>query len=97
PYYTNTASPTPSLAATVTSTPCTITLSDVHPGDYFYEPVRYLFCHEVISGYAGGTFKPYNLTTRGQLAKIVVLVIGWPLYTPPTPTFRDVPTTHTFF
>src|SRR5439155_6828819 len=44
-----------------------------------------------------GTFRPYNLTTRGQLAKIVVLAEGWPIYTPPTPTFRDVPTTQTFY
>lgn len=95
--YTSTASPTPSLTTTNTSTPCTTTFSDVHPSDYFYEPVRYLHCHGVISGYSDGTFKPYNLTTRGQLAKIVVLAMGWPLYTPPTPTFQDVPTTHTFF
>jgi len=71
--------------------------TDVHPSDYFYEPVRYLYCRGVVSGYGDGTFRPYNLTTRGQLCKIVVLAEGWPLYTPPTPTFRDVPTGHTFY
>ncbi|MFL5731848.1 MAG: S-layer homology domain-containing protein, partial [Chloroflexia bacterium] len=71
--------------------------SDVHTTDYFYEPVRYLFCQGVISGYADGTFKPYNNTTRGQLAKIVVLAEGWNIYVPPSPTFRDVPTNHAFY
>src|SRR5207249_5479762 len=74
-----------------------MTFTDVHETDYFYEPVRYLYCRGVISGYADGTFKPYNLTTRGQLAKIVVLAEGWAIYTPPTPTFQDVPTNHTFY
>src|SRR5205823_4769870 len=76
---------------------CTITFTDVHPTDYFYEPVRYLYCQGVISGYGDNTFRPYNLTTRGQLAKIVVLAEGWPIYTPPNSTFSDVPATHAFY
>lgn len=52
----------------------------------------------VVSGYNCGTgcleFRPDNNITRGQLCKVVVLAEGWPLYTPPTPTFQDVPTTH---
>lgn len=74
-----------------------ITFSDVYADDYFYEPVRYLYCAGAISGYADNTFRPYNNTTRGQLTKIVVLAEGWPIYTPPTPTFSDVPTTHPFY
>jgi hypothetical protein len=69
----------------------------VHPTDYFYEPVTYLYCHGTISGYGDNTFRPYNYTTRGQLAKIVVLAEGWATYTPPTPTFRDVPATDPFY
>jgi hypothetical protein len=70
---------------------------DVRPGDYFYTPVTYLYCHGVISGYADGYFRPYNNTTRGQLCKIVVGAVGWSIYTPPAPTFRDVPPTHAFY
>jgi hypothetical protein len=98
-----TATATPTSTPTVTRTPsptptlCPITFSDVLSTDYFYDPVRYLYCHLAISGYADNTFRPYNNTTRGQLAKIIVLAEGWPTYTPPTPTFRDVPTTHTFY
>jgi hypothetical protein len=76
---------------------CVIYFSDVRPRDYYYEAVRYLYCAGVISGYSDGTFRPYNLTTRGQLCKIVTLAEGWTLYTPPTPTFSDVPPTDPFF
>jgi hypothetical protein len=92
-----TATTQPSGSATSTPTACTINFSDVQPTDYFYTPVLYLYCHGAISGYADGTFRPFNLTTRGQLAKIVVLAKGWTIYTPPAPTFQDVPTTHPFY
>src|SRR5439155_21265295 len=92
---------TPTLTATpmatVTTTPCSMPFADVQPTDYFYEAVRYLYCRGVISGYGDNTFRPYNNTTRGQLAKIVVLGFGLTTYTPPTPTFRDVPITDTFY
>jgi hypothetical protein len=74
-----------------------ITFTDVLPTDYFYEPVRYLFCAGVISGYADNTFRPYNTTTRGQMTKIVVLAFGYTLYTPATPTFSDTPADHPFY
>jgi hypothetical protein len=95
--------PTPPLptrtpvGATPTATPCSITFTDVGPADYFYVAVQYLACHGVISGYADNTFRPYNNTTRGQLTKIVVLGEGWTIYTPPVPTFSDVPLNSTFY
>src|SRR5207253_5914387 len=90
---------TSAATSTATATPslCAISFTDVQASDYFYEPVRYLYCRGVVSGYGDGTFRPYNLTTRGQLTKIVVLGFGMPIYAPPTPTFNDVPTTHTFY
>lgn len=98
----NTATSTPTFigtppTATITPTPCSITFSDVHPPDYFYSAVTYLFCRGVISGYIDNTFRPYNLTTRGQLTKIVVLAEGITLYCPPTPTFVDVPVSDAFY
>ncbi len=74
-----------------------MTFSDVNPTDYFYEAVRYLYCAGVISGYADGTFRPYNNTTRAQLSKIVVLAEGWNLDCPGTGHFTDVPLDHPFF
>jgi hypothetical protein len=82
-----------------TETPCTITFTDVQPSDYFYEPVRYLYCHGVISGYADNTFRPYNNTTRSQMVKIVVLGFNKPIATPTAGgyTFADVPPSNPFF
>ncbi len=91
------ATATPPIAATTTPTPCTISFSDVQPPDYFYEPVRYLYCRGVVSGYDDGTFRPYNQTTRSQTAKIVVLAEGWVLANPDSPTFADVPYGSTFY
>ncbi|MFL5731956.1 MAG: S-layer homology domain-containing protein, partial [Chloroflexia bacterium] len=88
---------TPTNTPAVTNTPCVITFTDVHSTDYFYDPVTYLYCHGAISGYADNTFRPGNLTTRGQLSKIVVLAEGWPTYTPPNPTFTDVPESNAFY
>src|SRR5436190_1141489 len=92
----NTATRTNTTAPTLTSTPCAIPFIDVHPTDYYYNGVRWLYCKGAVSGY-GTVFLPNNLTTRGQLTKIVVLAYGFPLYTPPTPTFRDVAANSTFY
>src|SRR5207248_10266514 len=92
-----TVTDTVTATSTSSASPCPMSFTDVHPTDYFYEAVRYLYCRGIISGYADNTFRPNNLTTRGQLCKIAVLAEGPPIYTPPNPTFRDVPTNHTFY
>jgi len=74
-----------------------MTFTDVVLTDYFYTGVRWLYCRGAISGYSDGTFRPYNNTTRSQMVKIIVLAYGIAIYTPPTPTFNDVPTTDTFY
>jgi hypothetical protein len=70
---------------------------DVREADYFYDPVRYLFCARAISGYSDNTFRPYNNTTREQLSKIVVLAAGWPVECPQTGSFSDLPRTDPFY
>ncbi|MFL5731687.1 MAG: S-layer homology domain-containing protein [Chloroflexia bacterium] len=87
----------PTGAPSATPTLCAAGFTDVQTSDYFYEAVRALACQGVISGYADGTFRPYANTTRGQLCKMVVLAEGWRIYTPPTPTFSDVPLDHPFY
>jgi hypothetical protein len=74
-----------------------MSFSDVSPSDYFYEAVRYLYCEGAKSGYADGTFRPYNNTTRSQLTKIVVLARHWPIDTTGGPHFTDVPPSHPFY
>ena len=94
---TSTATSAATSTPTVTVTPCAMTFMDVQPTDYFYVPVRYLFCEGAISGYADNTFRPYNNTTRGQLSKIVVLAEGWPIDITGGPHFNDVPSGSAFY
>jgi hypothetical protein len=70
---------------------------DVPLDNPFYTYIEYMASHNIISGYSDNTFRPNTTATRGQLCKIVVLAENWTIYTPPTPTFRDVPTTDTFY
>lgn len=81
----------PGVTPTPTQGACEIVFSDVNPGDFFYEAVMYLACNNIISGYDDGTFRPFNNATRGQLTKIAVLAMGWPIDTSGGPHFSDVP------
>jgi len=94
-----TPNPTWSLppAATPTGEPCTITFSDVTASYWAYQYIYRLACDNMVNGYSDGTFRPENPTTRAQLAKILILAMGWPLTDPSSPTFNDVPTTHPFY
>lgn len=92
-----TANVTGTVTITFTATPCSVTFTDVQPADYFHTAVQYLYCAGVVSGYNDNTFRPYNNATRAQLCKIVVLAEGWTLYTPPNPTFSDVPPANPFY
>ncbi|MGI8588477.1 MAG: S-layer homology domain-containing protein [Chloroflexia bacterium] len=80
-------------------TPCLMSFSDVHPADYFYVPVLYLACNNVVSGYSDGTFRPYNYTTRSQMVKITVLGFKIAITTPAggAYSFTDVPRSNNFF
>lgn len=78
-------------------TACTIPFVDVAATDYFYDGVRFLFCSGAIGGYTDNTFRPGNTTSRGQFSKIAVMAMGWPLVTPPTPSFNDVPVGSAFY
>jgi len=88
----------PTNTATRAPTACaTPSFSDVLPTDYFYTAVNWLYCRGAITGYADGTFRPYNDTTRGQVSKIIVAAEGWPINTTGGPHFSDVPTSNPFY
>jgi hypothetical protein len=88
-------------SATATPTACALQFTDVPEGHTFYSFIRCLACRGIISGYpCGGAgepcdqdnnpyFRPGNLITRGQLAKIVAVSAG---YSDPVSgqTFEDV-------
>jgi hypothetical protein len=45
--------------------------TDVPTASTFYTYIETAFKHQILSGYADGTFRPGNQATRGQIAKIV--------------------------
>jgi hypothetical protein len=71
--------------------------SDVPADHPFFEFVQAAHAKGLISGYADGTFRPYNNVTRGQVAKIMVQAAGWTPVNPATPTFSDVSVGSTFY
>lgn len=87
----------PTPPPTGVATLCAINFSDVTQSDWFYPYVGYLYCRGAISGYADGTFRPYNTTTRGQLSKILVLAEAWPMNTAGGPHFTDVAPDNPFY
>jgi hypothetical protein len=71
--------------------------SDVPVDHPFYAFVETAYNRGVIDGYSDRTFRPFNNITRGQLCKVITLAEGWANYTPPTPSFSDVPVDHPFY
>ncbi len=91
---------------TATATLCPMSFEDVVPGNWYYDYVHYLYCHGVVNGYSTSPpcsapgvncFKPGNNTTRGQMAKIVVLAFDFPINTSGGPHFSDVRVGSTFY
>ncbi|HET9493259.1 MAG TPA: S-layer homology domain-containing protein [Chloroflexia bacterium] len=84
-------------APTAAPTPCGVTFSDVPASHWAGGFISRLACDGIVSGYADGTFRPQNPTTRAQLTKMLALVEGWELASPTVATFADVPPSHIFF
>ncbi len=80
---------------------------DVCPGDTFYTYITHLVNAGIISGYNSSPpclnglwvpcFLPNNNTTRGQMAKLVVLAANLPINTNGGPHFSDVAVGSTFY
>jgi hypothetical protein len=67
-------------------------------GSTFYRYITCLACMGIVNGYPDGTFRPNNVITRGQLAKIVTLAARITIYIPPVQqSFQDVPPGSTFW
>jgi carboxypeptidase T len=96
PTGTATSAPTQTAIATATSTACTISFTDVDPENTFYQNIRCLACRGIISGYADGTFRPFNDITRGQIAKIVSNAAGYD-EDPGPQIYEDVPIGSPFY
>jgi hypothetical protein len=91
------ATPSPQPQDVGTPEGCWVSFGDVPEGMWAYSYIRALACTGIVSGYPDGTFRPQNPTTRAQLVKMVVLLEGSTLQSPPAPTFVDVPASHVFY
>ena len=76
---------------------CNAGFDDVPEGYWASGYIEQLACRGIVTGYADGTFRPDNRTTRAQLAKMIVLAEGWPLVSPAQPSFSDVGPDNVFY
>jgi hypothetical protein len=70
---------------------------DVKLGSPFYAYIETAYNHEIVSGYADGTFRPGANVTRGQVSKMIVRAQGWAIQTAGGPHFGDVPPGSPFY
>lgn len=71
--------------------PATITsFSDVPTSHWAYSSIMLLVEKGVISGYADGLFKPNELVSRSEFAKMMTLALQIPLIKDTAPSFADV-------
>jgi len=74
--------------------------NDVQRDSVFFDAVSGLASAGAVSGYADGTFRPTNTTTRAQFAKVVTMAFGIasaPQSEFSSGHFRDVPGDSPFF
>ena len=51
--------------------------SDVHPDDWFFDPVSALASEYILDGYPDGTFRPQNNVTYGEALKLVLMAADY--------------------
>jgi hypothetical protein len=74
------------------------TFSDIPTTHTFFEQIEWAASVGLVNGYPDGTFRPAGVISRQALAAFLYRAAGEPAFgEPSTPTFPDVPTTHTFF
>jgi len=76
--------------------PETPTFPDVPKSKWFYGYVEAAVQEGIISGYADGTFKPYNNIVRKHICAIIKRAKGW-TYEGTEEIFTDVPSDHPYY
>jgi hypothetical protein len=76
---------------------CAPTFVDVGCDHPFYADVEAMAAAGVTSGYADGTFGPDLSVARSQFVAFMVRASGLAAGAPPTPSYADVPASHTHF
>ena len=70
---------------------------DVPPEHWAYQYVQALSCAGTVSGDGNHHLNPTVSTRRAEFAKLMVLAYNLPAYTPPQPTFSDVPASYPLY
>lgn len=63
---------------------------DVPKGHWAYEEILWMLEKKIIEGKGNNMFKPNDIVTRAEFAKMMVLTLGLEKYSPDTPSFLDV-------
>ena len=63
---------------------------DVHPVDWFYDGIMYLFTQKIVIGYGDGTFRPYGGINCGEMAAVIVRTLERDIETPDIEEFTEV-------
>lgn len=71
--------------------------TDVETHDTYCRAIRNLVSRGAVGGYSDGTFRPYNVVTRGQFSKMIVKQFDYTLISPMYATYADVPVGSTFY
>ncbi|MFD2444569.1 S-layer homology domain-containing protein [Bacillus sp. CGMCC 1.16607] len=64
---------------------------DVPSNEYFFEAINSLHARNIINGFGDGTFRPNEIITRAQAAKILALALDLDMTIIKDPGFKDVP------
>ncbi len=67
------------------------TFPDVPPSYWAYQYIESAHAAGIISGYADGYFRPDYPVTRAQASVMIQNIKQYTVYSPPNPTFSDVP------
>jgi hypothetical protein len=72
--------------------------NDVPESHNFYTEISWLAVNDIAGGFADGGYHPTAPVTRQSMAAFLYRLAGEPAFTPPgTPSFDDVPLSHTFY
>ena len=68
----------------------TMNFTDVKPGDFFYEPVKWAVNNKITNGTSSTTFSPYKTCTRAEIVTFLWRAAGSPEPTVTRNPFTDV-------
>lgn len=74
-----------------------VSFSDIPAGSSLAAEVEKAVDYGLMNGYSTDTFGYSDTMTRAQFTAVLVRMMGWDAVTPQTPTYTDVPASHTWY